>query len=179
MPHIHTQPGQYDHTISMYLFRTDFSEPKIMLHLHRKIGLYAQFGGHIELDESPWHAAMRELREETGYDSAQVIILQPAQRITSITDAVVHPQPIAHITMHYPVGKGHFHTDSVYAFTTTEPPRFAPGEGESTDIGLFSRSELVKLGTKKVDRITYDIALQIFDNYLDNWSPVSTDEFIK
>ena len=31
MPHIHTEPGQHDHTASAYIFRTDFSEPKVML----------------------------------------------------------------------------------------------------------------------------------------------------
>jgi len=63
MAHIHTQPGQHDHTASAYIVRTDFDEPKIMLHLHRKIGKYLQFGGHVELHETPWQAVVHELRE--------------------------------------------------------------------------------------------------------------------
>ncbi len=53
MAHIHTQPGQHDHTASAYIFRVDFDEPKLVLHLHRKINKYLQFGGHIELHETP------------------------------------------------------------------------------------------------------------------------------
>ena len=66
MAHIHTQPGQHDHTASAYIIRTDLDTPRIMLHLHRKIGKYLQFGGHVELNETPWQAVVHELREESG-----------------------------------------------------------------------------------------------------------------
>jgi 8-oxo-dGTP pyrophosphatase MutT (NUDIX family) len=178
MSHIHTEPGQYDHTISLYIFRADFSEPKIMLHMHSKIGLYAQFGGHIELHENPWQTAIRELKEETGYDIDQVQLLQPLQSMKRIAGAILHPYPVAHNTMQYPkVKNGHSHTNSVYALLTSEEPRGMPGEGESTNIQLFTRAEIVSLGTEKIDRVTYDIALYIFDEILTRWKPVSPAEF--
>src|SRR3954466_7704978 len=63
MPHIHHEPGQHDFTTSAFIVRTDRSEPQAVLHEHRKIGKLLQFGGHIELTESPWQALLREVRE--------------------------------------------------------------------------------------------------------------------
>ena len=41
-------------------------EGKVLLHLHRKLGLWLPPGGHIERDELPDDAAVREVLEETG-----------------------------------------------------------------------------------------------------------------
>jgi 8-oxo-dGTP pyrophosphatase MutT (NUDIX family) len=176
MAHIHTEPGQYDHTISIYLFRTDFNEPKIMLHFHEKIGMIAQFGGHIELDENPWEALVHELREETGYTIGQADILQPAARLKSVTGIIVHPYPVVHTTMGYPGHGGHAHIDSAYALTTNETPANSPEEGESTDIQLFTKDELIT-ARDTINPITYDIALYMFTEILNAWDTIPTSEF--
>lgn len=178
MPHIHTDPGQYDHTASAFLFRTDLTEPKVMLHLHKKYGCFMQFGGHIELNESPWQAISHELREESGYDVAQVSVLQPPVRIrkfSSPAHTTLHPQPVSHAT--HAVGTDHFHTDSVYALTTTEEPQQAPESGESTHIQLFTRSELTALPSEKIYDNVRETALYIFDELLPQWEAVSSAEF--
>ena len=41
-------------------------EGKVLLHLHRKLGMWLPPGGHIEKDELPDEAAVREVLEETG-----------------------------------------------------------------------------------------------------------------
>lgn len=38
----------------------------VVLHLHKKMNLWLQPGGHIEAGETPWDAALREAHEETG-----------------------------------------------------------------------------------------------------------------
>lgn len=81
MAHIHTEPGQHDHTASGFIVRTDTPEPTLILHRHKKTGKYMQFGGHIELDETPWQAVRHELMEESGYDLSDLQILQPMQRL--------------------------------------------------------------------------------------------------
>jgi 8-oxo-dGTP pyrophosphatase MutT (NUDIX family) len=159
----------------MYIFRTDLNKPKIMLHIHKKIGAYAQFGGHIELNENPWQAVEHEMTEETGYALEQVQILQPTGRRAHVTSAVVHPYPIVYSTMGYPNNKTHFHTDSAYAFVTNQAPLSPPQDGESTELQLFTREEVATLSD--IDEITRDTALYIFDNCLDNWQPVPTKSF--
>jgi 8-oxo-dGTP pyrophosphatase MutT (NUDIX family) len=177
MAHIHTQPGQHDHTASAYIIRTDFEEPKIMLHLHRKIGKYLQFGGHIELHETPWQTVVHELREESGYDIDQLRILQPSARIKNLSDAVIHPQPAAHSTHPFGNGLDHFHTDIAYAVTADQPPRHHPEEGESTVTRLLTRSELAATTDADVPDNVKQIGLFIFDQCLAQWEAVPVTEF--
>ena len=178
MSHIHTEPGQYDHTASAYLFRTDFDQPKIMLHLHKKLGKYMQFGGHIELHETPWEAVVHELREESGYDIDQISLLQPKGRIHSLSDAVIHPSPAAHSS--HPFGKpgsGHFHTDVAYAAVASGAPHHTPDAEESSDIQLFTRQELANLPEDKIIANVREIALHIFDNCLGEWEVIPSKTF--
>ena len=42
---------------------------QVLLHLHRKLGMWLPPGGHIERDELPDEAAVREVLEETGVRS--------------------------------------------------------------------------------------------------------------
>lgn len=61
MAHIHEK---IDFTASIYIVK----DGKILLHKHKKLGIWLQPGGHIELDEDPTQAALREAKEETGFD---------------------------------------------------------------------------------------------------------------
>lgn len=176
MAHIHTEPGQHDHTVSTYIIRTDFSEPKLMLHLHKKHGSYLQFGGHIELDETPWEAITHELVEEAGYDLDQLTILQPATRLTNLSNnVVVHPIPVSHNTHRF--NDTHAHTDTVYAMLANSEPRHTPGEDESTDIKLFTRDELIALSNDQILENVREIGLYIFDEIFDSWQPTPTGDF--
>lgn len=38
----------------------------VLLHFHKKLRSWLQPGGHIEANEAPWDAALREVLEETG-----------------------------------------------------------------------------------------------------------------
>ena len=178
MPHIHTKPGQYDHTASAYIFRVDLIEPKVVLHRHRLLGCYMQFGGHIELSETPWQAIVHELREEVGYDITQLSFLQPEKRIKQLTNAVVHPVPVSHSSHPFnKKGSGHFHTDVGYAVIAHEDPKYTPDDGESTDIKLFSREEIAALPSGEILENVREIILAIFDDFLKNWQQVSPKEF--
>lgn len=133
------------------------------------------FGGHIELDETPWQSIVHELREESGYDIDQVQLLQPSLRIRSLSGAIVHPIPFAYNT--HPVPGEHFHTDTGHVVVTTELPHHQPASGESTDLRLFTRAEVEALKMDKSLENVREIILYIFDNILDNWQPVSPKIF--
>lgn len=179
MPHIHTQPGQHDLTVSAYIIRTDGKQPRAMMHVHRKLGLILQFGGHVELDETPWQAILHELVEETGYQPEQLQLLQPKNRLTMSdpnSNTVVHPYPVTVQT--HPFGdKPHRHTDISYAFVTSEEPRNAPHEGEATNFIFFTAEELATSTDPKLLQDNRDIFGFVFQHCLPEWERVALSEF--
>lgn len=61
MPHIHEK---IDFTVAIFVVH----EQRVLLVHHRKLNKWLPLGGHIELDEDPEIAALREAREESGFD---------------------------------------------------------------------------------------------------------------
>jgi 8-oxo-dGTP pyrophosphatase MutT (NUDIX family) len=61
MAHIHEK---IDFTVAIFIVH----DAKILLIHHRKLDKWLPLGGHIELDEDPEQAALREAREESGLD---------------------------------------------------------------------------------------------------------------
>lgn len=61
MPHIHEK---IDFTVAIFVV----AEGKVLLVHHRKLNKWLPLGGHIELDEDPEQAALREAREESGLE---------------------------------------------------------------------------------------------------------------
>jgi 8-oxo-dGTP pyrophosphatase MutT (NUDIX family) len=61
MPHIH---DKIDFTVAIFVVQ----QAKVLLVHHRALDKWLPLGGHIELDEDPEQAALREAREESGLD---------------------------------------------------------------------------------------------------------------
>jgi 8-oxo-dGTP pyrophosphatase MutT (NUDIX family) len=61
MAHIHEK---IDFTVAIFVVH----DGKILLIHHRKLNAWLPLGGHIELDEDPEQAALREAKEESGLD---------------------------------------------------------------------------------------------------------------
>ncbi|MBI1907890.1 NUDIX domain-containing protein [Candidatus Uhrbacteria bacterium] len=61
MPHIHEK---IDFTSEVFIVR----EGRVLLRLHDKYHIWLSVGGHIELDEDPVEAVLREAKEEVGLD---------------------------------------------------------------------------------------------------------------
>ena len=61
MAHIHEK---IDFTVAIFVVH----EGKVLLIHHRKLDKWLPLGGHIELDEDPESAALREAKEESGLD---------------------------------------------------------------------------------------------------------------
>jgi 8-oxo-dGTP pyrophosphatase MutT (NUDIX family)/N-acetylglutamate synthase-like GNAT family acetyltransferase len=92
----------------------------VILHKHKRLGIWIQPGGHIDDGERPEDAALREVWEETGLTTTHF------SGSPTIVHVDVHPAP-----------KGHTHLDLRYLLrgpdADPEPP-----EGESPDVAWFS-----------------------------------------
>lgn len=175
MPHIHTGPGQHDLTASAYILRLGDVEPAIVLHRHKRLARYLQFGGHVELGETPWQAIRHEVLEESGYALDQLRVLQPPTRITALSHGVLHPVPVCYNT--HRIGDAHFHTDTAWAFVTAEAPAHPIAEGESRDIRLFTRAELLDASSKDIDDSARDVGRFVLDVCLESFDRSPTDDW--
>jgi 8-oxo-dGTP pyrophosphatase MutT (NUDIX family) len=176
MAHINTGAGEKDLTVSAFIMRTDFDEPKILFHLHRKFATYMQIGGHVEKNQNPWQALEMEVREESGYEMSQLMLLQPPDRIKKLTGAIIHPQPMS-INTHPisdPTGSlvDHAHIDLEYAFVTEQEPKHKVAKNESQDFALFTRDELIKLDRLKILDNIREIGLFMFDVCQVKWERI-------
>lgn len=61
MPHIHEK---IDFTVAIFVVHDE----RVLLIHHRQLDKWLPLGGHIELDEDPEAAALREAREESGLE---------------------------------------------------------------------------------------------------------------
>lgn len=82
-------------------------ERKVLLHHHRKLGMWLPPGGHIERDELPDDAAVREVLEETGIEVELV-----GERREDVSDPVQLCRP-AGVQLE-DIGPGHQHIDLIY-----------------------------------------------------------------
>jgi 8-oxo-dGTP pyrophosphatase MutT (NUDIX family) len=91
----------------------------VVLLRHKRLGMWLQPGGHVDAGESPWEAAVREAREETGLE---------------IGFAGDVPR-LVHVDVHAG-GRGHTHLDLRYLVDGGDADP-APPEGESQEIDWF------------------------------------------
>jgi ADP-ribose pyrophosphatase YjhB (NUDIX family) len=113
---------------------------KVLLHRHRRQGIWLPPGGHIERDELPSEAARREIEEETGL-RLRLHSETEARQLAEEMGAPVVPQP-AFILVE-DINPYHQHIDFTYfalAPDGAEPHQesgfswFTPGELDKPDV---------------------------------------------
>lgn len=116
-----------------------------VLHEHDRLGLWLPPGGHLQRDELPHHAALREAREETGL---AVELLEEARGPRSPTARPL-PEPetllLEDINVHGDT-IGHQHIDFIYYGTAAERTIVPSDDGEASadDWEWFTPAELAE-----------------------------------
>ena len=125
----------------------------VLLHKHRRLGMWLQPGGHLEPGETPWDAARRETLEETGIevDFSPTPTPTPAPAPAPAptpppppAPATSSPPALLHVDVH-PAGE-HTHLDLRYLLEVAgDDDSPAPPPGESQDVHWFGWSDACRI----------------------------------
>lgn len=124
-----------DFTVATFVVVGD----RVLLLFHRKLHMWLPPGGHIERDELPDRAALREVLEETGIAAT----LLPERAV-----AAPGPLPLARPegVQLEDIGPGHQHIDLIYFATPVGPLVVRENPQEGSAAGWYRLDELAAMG---------------------------------
>ncbi len=124
----HFTPGH----VTAGCFIVDPETGTLLLHHHRRLDRWLQMGGHIDGEETPLAAAMREGDEESGLHDLEVV-----------------SEDVFDVDVHFiPAGKGepdHHHFDVRYLVRTRNPSAIAIDRNESKDLAWVAFDRAIPL----------------------------------
>ena len=116
---------------------------RVLLHRHKKLGIWLQFGGHADFETDITQVAMREAQEESGLTDL---------RLVSLYNDVSIPVDVEVQKIGQKGNKpAHLHYDMRYLLATDSPDQISAAEGESQDFWWLSIEEAQ---TMPLDKIT-------------------------
>src|ERR1700733_14364171 len=110
MPHIH---DKIDFCSEVFIVHKN----KVLLRMHDKLSIWLSVGGHIELNEDPLEAAIREVREEVGLEIKITGGAHGPQGGEKENRGYKYLIPPRYLGRH-PVGENHEHIAFVYFATS-------------------------------------------------------------
>lgn len=127
-------------------------QDRVLLHYHKRLKGLLPVGGHVEHDELPEEAALREVKEEAGL---MVQLHNPDSAHFPDVRRLIRPAHILLIDMN----DYHQHIDFVF-YATSETNQVNPQLGESHQLRWFSRADILKADMAENIRI---LALEALD----------------
>jgi ADP-ribose pyrophosphatase YjhB (NUDIX family) len=133
-------------TVSVFIIHKD----KVLLHLHKKAKKILPLGGHVEANELPEEACLREAFEESGleinlYDPSNKELMKSCELVGE--KLLINPI----YTIFGEIAPEHFHIDFVY-YATASSYETSPADGESNLLHWYTKEDL-----KNADNIQANI----------------------
>lgn len=147
MPHIHTEPGQIDFCVDVFVVYKN----TVLFRFHDKHKMWLMPGGHIELNEVPEQAAVREVFEEVGlevelYNPAGLRLVNRDENSETISHQKGEYRELlvpSNLNIHY-IQEGHRHVGFVYfAKSKTNVVVEPQGEEKSGGCIWLTKEEIV------------------------------------
>ena len=121
MPHIHEK---IDFTVEAFVVYKD----RVLLRKHDKYHKWLSVGGHIELDEDPNQAAVREVKEEVGLDVILADDLLPFKKETGEYRELIPPK----FLNRHRISDAHEHVTLTYFAAADTDEVQEPDDGEAS-----------------------------------------------
>jgi 8-oxo-dGTP diphosphatase len=102
LPHLHEK---IDFTVSVFIVE----DQKVLFIFHKQLNRWLPIGGHIELDENPEAAALREAKEESGLDVELVGERSPLQEEAGFIPLLAPAYMDVHL-----IKEPHWHIGMIY-----------------------------------------------------------------
>jgi 8-oxo-dGTP pyrophosphatase MutT (NUDIX family) len=132
------------------------------LHHHDRLGIRIPPGGHVDRDELPHEAGLREVREETGLDAE---LLDDTDAVGA-PDGRTLPQPrhqmLYDIDVHPDGDVAHQHVDHTY-YATVDSRSIDPAGDDEADPSAWAWYDRSDLREADLDPDTVQFALEAID----------------
>lgn len=135
MPHIHEK---VDFTVEVFVVYKN----TVLLRKHDKYNVWLSVGGHIELDEDPNQAAVREVKEEVGLDVDLDASLQTFKQNDEEYQELIPP----FFVNRHRINENHEHvTFTYFAKSGTDVIDQLTEDEQSSDCKWFTKEEIENL----------------------------------
>jgi ADP-ribose pyrophosphatase YjhB (NUDIX family) len=116
---------------------------KTLLLMHKKLGVWLPPGGHVEENELPHEAALREVFEETGLR----VTLDGGNEGKAMGERTLLLPPAHHLQLEEIEAGRHYHIDFIYFATAPDGAQVVDGENHG-DIKWFDEHEIRAIAEK-------------------------------
>ena len=116
-------------------------EQKVLLLYHKKLNVWLYPGGHIETNETPDEAILREVKEETALD-IEIIGKRDMKLEDTKADVSVLHTPYSILCERIKGKIDHYHIDMIYLCKITNHTELKYNKTESKGIGFFGKEDI-------------------------------------
>ncbi|MDS0298319.1 NUDIX domain-containing protein [Halogeometricum sp. S1BR25-6] len=134
----------------------------VALHRHERLGIRIPPGGHVDRDELPHEAGLREVREETGLVAELLDETDPVAAPAGETLPDPRRQMLYDIDVREDGRVGHQHVDHVY-YATVDSREIDPDGHDEADPEVWAWYDAADLQESDVDPDTVQFSLEAID----------------